>query len=93
MRIIILKIVIKEIKIYPANPVIFIEIIISKVNIIDLKKTVYLKTPIIEKECKIKLGMDIFEGPKYREPLIELISFNVLIFFFRVPEKLDHNED
>ena len=30
---------------------------------VDLKKTVYLKTAIIEKECMTKLKRDILEGP------------------------------
>ena len=33
----------------------------------DLKKTVYLKTAIIEKEWMIRLKKDIFVGPKYLE--------------------------
>ena len=57
---------------------------------VDLKKTVYLKTAIIENECTIRLKRDIFEGPKYLNPLIELISFKFVIFFFTDPEKLHH---
>ena len=45
-------------------------------RIIDLKKTWYLKTAIIEKECINNLNKDIFEGPKYLVPLIESISLN-----------------
>ena len=30
------------------------------------------------------------DGPKYLEPLVELIVFNLLIDFFNVPEKLLH---
>ena len=36
------------------------------------------------------LKSDIFEGPKYLVPLIELISFKLIMFFFNVPEKLLH---
>ena len=57
-------------------------VLVKKDNIIiikvDLKKTVYLKTPIIENECMARLKRDIFEGPKYLRPLIESISFNML---------------
>ena len=60
------------------------------IKIQDLKKTLYLKTPIIEKEWIAKLKSDILEGPKYLVPLIELISFKLIIFFFNVPEKLLH---
>jgi len=56
----------------------------------DLKKTVYLKTAIIENECIIRLKRDIFDGPKYLRPLIDSVSFRFLIFFFTVPEKLLH---
>ena len=59
------------------------KIIIKK---LDLKKTEYLKTPIIEKECIIKLNSDILDGPKYLEPLIESISLNLSKFFLKVPE-------
>ena len=57
---------------------------------VDLKKTVYLKTAIIENECIIRLKRDIFDGPKYLRPLIDSVSFRCLIFFFTVPEKLLH---
>tara|TARA_B100000945_G_scaffold164374_1_gene131877 strand:+ start:680 stop:784 length:105 start_codon:yes stop_codon:yes gene_type:complete len=30
---------------------------------VDLKKTVYLKTAMIEKECMTRFRIDIFEGP------------------------------
>ena len=40
----------------------------------DLKNTVSLKTAIIENECIINFNSDIFEGPKYLFPLIELIE-------------------
>ena len=69
-------------------------VLIKKDNIIiikvDLKKTVYLKTPIIEKECMIRLKRDIFEGPKYLNPLIESVSLRFVKFFFTDPEKLLH---
>jgi hypothetical protein len=58
-------------------------IIIKK---LDLKKTWYLKTAIIEKECITRLNNDIFEGPKYLIPLVEFISFNFFIFFLTEPE-------
>ena len=57
---------------------------------VDLKKTVYLKTAIIENECMIRLKRDIFEGPKYLKPLMESISFRFFKFFFIDPEKLLH---
>ena len=42
--------------------------LVKKDNIIiikvDLKKTVYLKTAIIENECNNKFKIDIFDGPK-----------------------------
>ena len=62
-------------------------IIIIKV---DLKKTVYLKTAIIENECTTRLKSDIFEGPKYLIPLIEFVSLRFDKFFFIEPEKLLH---
>ena len=69
-------------------------VLIKKDNIIiikvDLKKTVYLKTAIIESECIARLKRDIFEGPKYLRPLIESTSFKLDKFFFTVPEKLLH---
>ena len=57
---------------------------------VDRKKTVYLKTAIIENECITRLKKDIFEGPKYLRPLIESTSFNTVKFFFTDPEKLLH---
>ena len=60
------------------------------IKITDLKKTFFLKTAIIEKEWIIKLNKDIFDGPKYLEPLMELIEFNSWIWYFNVPEKLLH---
>ena len=38
----------------------------------DLKNTVFLNTAIIENEWIIRLKRDIFDGPKYLNPLIEL---------------------
>ncbi len=49
---------------------------------VDLKKTVYLKTPIIDNECITRLKKDILEGPKYLRPLIESTSFKFVKFFF-----------
>ena len=43
-----------------------------------------LKTEIIEKEWIQRLKIDIFDGPKYLEPLVEFIVFNLLIVFFNV---------
>ena len=57
---------------------------------VDLKKTVYLKTAIIENECTTRLKKDIFEGPKYLRPLIESASFRLVRFFFIEPERLLH---
>ena len=58
-------------------------IIIKK---LDLKKTWYLKTAIIEKECIARFSKDIFDGPKYRTPRIEFISFKTFKFFVTEPE-------
>ena len=49
---------------------------------VDLKKTVYLKTAMIEKECMTRFRRDILEGPKYLRPLIESVSFRFVKFFF-----------
>ena len=69
-------------------------VLVKKDNIIiikvDLKKTVFLKTAIIENECIARLKKDILEGPKYLRPLIESTSFKFVKFFFIVPEKLLH---
>ena len=54
--------------------------------IVDLKKTVNLKTAIIEKEWINNLNKDIFEGPKYRVPRKEFISLKKDIYFLSVPE-------
>ena len=64
-----------------------LKIIIKKV---DLRKTVYLKTPIIDNECIAKFNKDILDGPKYLSPLIDSISLYFVIFFFTHPEKLLH---
>ena len=45
-----------------------------KIKKIDLKNTWNLKTAIIENEWINNLNKDIFEGPKYLDPLVELIS-------------------
>ena len=61
-------------------------IVVKKDNIIiiivDLKKTAYLKTAIIESECVARLKRDILEGPKYLSPLIESTSLRLSKFFF-----------
>ena len=68
--------------------------LVKKDNIIiikvDLKKTVYLKTAIIDNECITRLKKDILEGPKYLKPLIDSTSFKLVKFFFTDPEKLLH---
>ena len=90
MKIIKLKKIIKIWRTIAINP----NVLKRKDNIIsikvDLRKTVYLKTAIIENECKIKLKRDIFDGPKYLKPLTEFTSFNCVKFFFTEPEKLLH---
>ena len=53
---------------------------------IDRKNTWVLKTAIIENEWIISFKNDILDGPKYLTPLIEFISFKILISFFNVPE-------
>ena len=58
--------------------------------IADLKNTVFLKTAIIENECIIRLNKDIFEGPTYLKPRIELTKFSSGTWYFREPEKLLH---
>ena len=69
-------------------------VLVKKDNIIiikvDLKKTVYLKTAIIENECIARLKNDIVDGPKYLRPLIESTSFKLFKFFLTDPEKLLH---
>ena len=77
-------------KVTAINP----NLVINRDNIMiiidDLKKTVYLKTAIIEKEWMIRLKKDIFVGPKYLDPLIESVSLKFEIYFFTEPEKLLH---
>lgn len=58
----------------------------KRINNNDLRNTWYLKTAMIEKEWINNLKKDIWEGPKYLAPLIELISESFLIFLFTVPE-------
>tara|TARA_Y100001958_G_C21144233_1_gene482065 strand:+ start:787 stop:1086 length:300 start_codon:yes stop_codon:yes gene_type:complete len=57
---------------------------------VDLKRTLYLKTAIIDNECKKRLNNDIFDGPKYLIPRFESISLYLGIYFFNDPEKLLH---
>ena len=64
------------------------KIIIEKIA--ALKKTEILKTAIIDKEWIPRLYIDIFDGPKYLRPLVELIVWSGVIHFFTVPEKLLH---
>tara|TARA_B100001250_G_C19607642_1_gene703493 strand:- start:8 stop:247 length:240 start_codon:yes stop_codon:yes gene_type:complete len=59
---------------------------------VDLKKTVYLKTAIIENECTIRLKRDIFEGPKYLNPLVDSVSLRFFKYFLIDPEKLLHKD-
>ena len=66
----------------------------NTINIkVDLKNTLYLKTAIIDSEWIISLNRDIWDGPKYLNPLIELISFKDSMFFLTLPEKLLHKLD
>ncbi len=57
---------------------------------IEKEKTRYLNTATIERECMISLTNDIFEGPKYLNPLKEFISLYFLTCFLKEPEKLLH---
>ena len=75
-----------EVSIFNASPKKDSKIIMKA----DLKKTIYLNTPIIEIEWITRLNSDIFEGPKYLKPLIEFTSFRFDKCFFRDPEKLLH---
>ena len=63
---------------------------LATITTADLKKTIFLKTAIIENECKINFNNDILDGPKYLFPLIQSISLYSLIYFLKVPEKLLH---
>ena len=59
----------------------------NTINIkVDLKKTRYLKTAIIENEWINSLKNDICDGPNYLKPLTEFISLIFFKFFFKVPE-------
>ena len=53
---------------------------------VDLKKTWYLKTAIIEKEWIKSFKSDIWDGPKYLNPLVELISLKDFKSFLTLPE-------
>ena len=57
-------------------------------KIIDLINTVFLKTAIIERECFKRLKKLIFDGPKYRGPLIDGTDFFSFAIFDNDPEKL-----
>ena len=57
-------------------------------KIMDLINKVVLKTAIIERECLIRLKKLIFDGPKYRDPLIDGTDFLSLAIFDNEPEKL-----
>ncbi len=62
----------------------------AKINTADLIKTIFLNTAIIANECSKRLIKDIFDGPKYLLPLVELIELSFTICFFTDPEKLLH---
>ena len=53
---------------------------------VDLRKTWYLNTAIMESEWIISFKKDIWDGPKYLNPLIELISLRDFRFFLTLPE-------
>ena len=57
-------------------------------KIIDLINKVVLKTAIIERECFKRLTKLIFDGLKYRDPLIDGTDFLSLAIFDNEPEKL-----
>ena len=57
---------------------------------LDLKKTEYLKTEIIEKEWITRFNKDICDGPKYLNPLTDSISLYLFKCFLTEPEKLFH---
>ena len=52
----------------------------------DLIATLILNTATMEKEWIINFKKDICEGPKYLNPLVELIVFKFGTNFFKVPE-------
>ena len=56
------------------------------INKEDLKNTDFLNDAIIANECITSLIKLIFEGPKYLNPLIELISAKLDKFFVTDPE-------
>ena len=60
----------------------------TKINKIDLIKTLNLNTPIIANECFIRFTKLIFEGPKYLFPRSEEMTALSLQFFANDPEKL-----
>ncbi len=60
----------------------------TKINKIDLIKTLNLNTPIIANECFIRFKKLIFDGPKYLLPLSDAIAALSLQFFANDPEKL-----
>ena len=64
------------------------KIIIRKV---DLKKTWYLKTAIIEKEWIKSLKSDIWDGPKYLKPLTEFTAPNDTKFFWQYQNNYSTN--
>ena len=57
---------------------------------IKVKKTRYLNTAIMQRECIMSLNKDMCANPKYLFPLIEFISLYFLMCFLKVPEKLLH---
>ena len=61
--------------------------------IADLKKTVFLKTAIIEKEWITRFNRDILEGPTYLRPLMEFTELSCDTWYFKEPEKLLHKLD
>ena len=63
------------------------------IKIADLKKTVFLKTAIIENEWTTRLNKDILEGPTYLRPLIEFTELSSLMWYLNEPEKLLHKLD
>ena len=58
----------------------------------DRKKTVFLKTAIIDKEWIKSLKKLIFDGPKYLKLLIDGIETRFGINLVNEPEKLTHVE-
>ena len=60
----------------------------SNRKMMDLMKTVVLKTAIIDKECFIRLKKLILDGPKYLDPLMEGTEIRSLTNLDNEPEKL-----